>query len=111
MNPQPKFNYFRSPKHLQAVRSLPCSVCGSYPSQAAHSNSGKHGKGKGIKSSDIYVINLCMIHHAQFDQSKMSRKDNEKWFMDRLKETVASLDVLGKLSDEARDLLIDGGVL
>lgn len=42
----------RNAKRLKAIRLLPCVRCGQSPSQAAHSNSSKHGKGRGIKSSE-----------------------------------------------------------
>ena len=39
----------RSKKRLNEIRALPCVRCGYPHSQAAHSNSGKHGKGKELK--------------------------------------------------------------
>ena len=46
----------RSPKRLAEIRKLPCVRCGNPNSQAAHSNSSRDGKGRGIKASDAFVI-------------------------------------------------------
>ena len=76
----------RSPKRLAEIRKLPCVRCGQTPSQAAHSNSAKHGKGRGIKSSDLFVIPLCQSCHAAFDQYKLGNREQseamfEKWLV------------------------------
>jgi hypothetical protein len=66
-----KFVYRRSKKHLQNVASLPCQLCGvDGRTQAAHSNQLIHGKGRGIKASDVYVAALCDKCHYQIDQGK-----------------------------------------
>lgn len=80
----------RNPKRLEQIRSLPCSECGKSPrSQAAHSNFGIHGKGKGIKADDKYTIPLCVNCHAKFDQYNMgmNRDESLEWFMRRWTET------------------------
>jgi hypothetical protein len=105
MSAQPKFNYFRSASHLKAVRDLGCIYCGAFPAQAAHSNSSKHGKGAGIKASDIWVIPLCLKHHAEFDQSKNTRATNERWFMDKHNQTIGALKMFGTLSKKAIEAL------
>ncbi len=76
----------RSPKRLAEIRKLPCVRCGNPNSQAAHSNSAKHGKGRGIKASDAFVIPLCAICHAAFDQYKLGNREQseamfEKWLI------------------------------
>ena len=76
----------RDAKRLAAVRSLPCVRCGQSPSQAAHSNSAKHGKGRGIKASDAFVIPLCAICHAAFDRFELGNRAEseamfEKWLV------------------------------
>lgn len=71
----------RDHKRLAAIRKLPCVKCGKPNSQAAHSNSAKHGKGRGIKASDLFVIPLCHSCHSQFDQYKLgSRAESEAMF-------------------------------
>ena len=71
----------RSPKRLAEIRKLPCVRCGNSDSQAAHSNLSKHGKGRGIKASDAFVIPLCATCHAAFDQYKLgNRAESEAMF-------------------------------
>ena len=87
-------NYMRDPKRLAEIRNLPCIRCGSSPSQAAHSNSSKHGKGRGIKSSDIYTIPLCAICHAAFDQFQLgTRQESEALFEGWLEKTERILNL------------------
>ena len=76
----------RNPKRLAAIRTLPCVRCGNPHSQAAHSNSAKHGKGRGIKASDLFVIPLCVICHAAFDRFELGNRAEseamfEKWLV------------------------------
>ena len=76
----------RSPRRLAEIRKLPCVRCGNPNSQAAHSNSAKHGKGRGIKASDAFVIPLCAICHAAFDRFELGNRAEseamfEKWLV------------------------------
>ena len=73
----------RDAKRLAAIRKLPCVRCGNPNSQAAHSNSAKHGKGRGIKSSDLFVIPLCAICHAAFDQYKLGNREQSEAMFDQ----------------------------
>lgn len=80
----------RDSKRLDAIRSLSCCQCGASPrSQAAHSNFGVHGKGKGIKADDKYTIPLCHECHGKLDQYNMgmSRDDSLEWFMQKWRKT------------------------
>lgn len=71
----------RSPKRLAEIRKLPCVRCGNPNSQAAHSNSAKHGKGRSIKSSDQFTIPLCHSCHFQFDTFQLgNRAESEAMF-------------------------------
>ncbi|EMI9071878.1 DUF968 domain-containing protein [Acinetobacter baumannii] len=84
----------RDSKRLKAIRILPCVRCGQSPSQAAHSNSSKHGKGRGIKSSDLYTIPLCHSCHSQFDQFKLgTRQESEALFDGWLVKTNRMLNI------------------
>ena len=76
----------RSPKRLAEIRKLPCVRCGNPNSQAAHSNSAKHGKGRGVKASDQFTIPLCAICHAAFDRFELGNRAEseamfEKWLV------------------------------
>lgn len=76
----------RNPKRLAEIRKLPCVRCGNPNSQAAHSNSSRDGKGRGIKASDAFVIPLCAICHAAFDRFELGNRAEseamfEKWLV------------------------------
>lgn len=76
----------RSPKRLAEIRKLPCIRCGNPNSQAAHSNSAKHGKGRSIKASDEFTIPLCFKCHAAFDRFELGNRTEseamfEKWLV------------------------------
>ena len=80
----------RNPKRLDAIRSLPCCQCGASPrSQAAHSNFGQHGKGKGVKADDKYTLPMCQSCHGKFDKYEMgmNRQQSLEWFMKKWRET------------------------
>ena len=76
----------RDAKRLAAIRKLPCIRCGNPNSQAAHSNSSRDGKGRGIKASDAFVIPLCQSCHAAFDRFELGNRAEseamfEKWLV------------------------------
>ena len=76
----------RDSKRLAEIRKLPCIRCGNPNSQAAHSNSAKHGKGRSIKASDQFTIPLCAICHAAFDRFELGNRAQseamfEKWLV------------------------------
>ncbi len=84
----------RSTKRLNEIRALPCVICGYPHSQAAHSNSGKHGKGKGIKASDEFTVPLCAICHGLFDQFNLgTRQESEAMFERWLEKTERMLNL------------------
>ena len=87
----------RDAKRLAAVRKLPCVRCGNPNSQAAHSNSAKHGKGRSIKSSDQYTIPLCFSCHHKFDTFQLgNRVDSEAMFDQWLIKTNRMLSMEDK---------------
>ena len=107
-----KFEYLRSEKHLNAVRSLPCCECDADPrSQAAHINWSKFGKAMKKKASDEATIPLCIADHQGYDQSKRTREENNEWFMVHLRSTAIKLKQLDLLVPDAERLLIERGVL
>ena len=87
----------RSPKRLAEIRKLPCVRCGNPNSQAAHSNSAKHGKGRSIKASDEFTIPLCAICHAAFDRFELgSREQSEAMFEKWLVKTELMMNQTNK---------------
>ncbi|MCZ2960071.1 hypothetical protein NYY68_09885 [Acinetobacter baumannii] len=84
----------RSTKRLNEIRALPCVRCGYPHSQAAHSNSGKHGKGKGIKASDAFTVPLCHKCHFLFDTYQFgTRQESEALFDGWLEKTERMLNL------------------
>lgn len=77
----------RDNDRLEAIRKMICCSCGAdAPSQAAHSNFGIHGKGKGIKAHDRYTLPLCHDCHGRLDRYEMgmNRDESIKWFSRKL---------------------------
>lgn len=90
----PKYRYVRSKKLLLACREIACQHCGARDGTvvAAHSNQSKHGKGRGIKASDIYVAALCGRCHNRLDQgSGMDRAERVAMWDAAHRKTVAAL--------------------
>ena len=84
----------RDAKRLAAIRKLPCVRCGNPNSQAAHSNSAKHGKGRSIKASDAFVIPLCFKCHAAFDTFQLgNRAESEAMFEKWLVKTELMMNI------------------
>jgi len=91
--PIAKFAYVRSRPLLNAIKALPCQHCGaSGPSDPAHSNQGAHGKGKGIKASDVYVAALCRADHNAIDQgSRLTHDERVELWTNAWRATVREL--------------------
>ena len=89
----PKTEYIRSQKLLKAVASLRCMHCGTSEGvQASHSNWVEHGKGKGIKASDIYVAALCQRDHYEIDQGKdLTKEQRKEMWLNAHRKTVETL--------------------
>ena len=87
----------RNPKRLAAIRKLPCIRCGNPNSQAAHSNSSRDGKGRGIKSSDQFTVSLCFKCHAAFDRFELgTRAESEAMFEKWLVKTELMMNQTDK---------------
>lgn len=76
----------RDSKRLAEIRKLPCVRCGNPHSQAAHSNSSRDGKGRGIKADDSKTIPLCHSCHFKFDTFQLGNRAEteaifEKWLV------------------------------
>jgi hypothetical protein len=97
----PKFNYYRSTKHLKNVASLPCQNCYiEDQTQAAHSNWAEHGKGRGIKASDEFTAALCQKCHMELDSGARLSKDQRRllWQM-AYQKTISNLKSNGQWPD------------
>lgn len=71
---------YRNKALLEALRGLPCQLCGIEDGTivAAHSNQQIHGKGMGVKAHDCYVAALCHRCHSELDQGKMYDKNTKR---------------------------------
>ena len=99
---RPKFNYFRSRKHLMNVAELPCQNCYiEGQTQAAHSNWAEHGKARGLKASDEFTAALCQKCHMELDSGARLTKEQRRslWQM-AYQKTVVQLKGQGKWPDE-----------
>lgn len=91
--PIEKFAYVRSRQLLNAIKTLDCQHCGARgPSDPAHSNQGAHGKGKGVKASDVYAAALCRADHNAIDQgSKLTHEERVTLWTNAWRKTVREL--------------------
>jgi hypothetical protein len=89
----PKFNYYRSKKHLKNVASLPCQICYVEDrTQASHSNQAVHGKGRSIKASDEFTAAICVEHHYEIDQgSNLTKQQRTDMWNEAYQKTVNRL--------------------
>lgn len=93
-----KTQYIRSAKLMQAYRKIPCQHCGVDDGTVcgAHSNSAEHGKGRGIKASDVYCASLCHSCHMAIDQGRsLSRSERVAIWNEAHAKTVKALVALG----------------
>ena len=104
-----KFQYWRSRKHLQNVATLPCQHCGlDGQTQAAHSNMAVHGKGRGIKASDVFAAALCFACHHDLDAGhSLTKEQKQKMFFDALKSTWIELQKRDLILIDSPDPLVD----
>lgn len=88
-----KFTYVRSRPLLNAIKTLECQHCGaSGPSDPAHSNQGVHGKGKGVKASDVFAAALCRHDHNEIDQgSRLTQDERVTLWTNAWRKTVREL--------------------
>lgn len=94
MTAVPKFAYVRSKALLTACREIPCQACGMADGTvcAAHSNEARHGKGRSIKASDVYVASLCHKCHSDLDQGAHMTRDERIGMWDMAhRKTVKTL--------------------
>jgi hypothetical protein len=84
---------YRNKKLLEAIRQLPCQVCGIEDGTvvAAHSNQQRHGKGMSIKAHDWAIAALCHTCHAHLDQGSHYDKDTRFAVWDKAFERTLHL--------------------
>jgi len=84
---------YRNKKLLEAVRQLPCQVCGIEDGTvvAAHSNQQRHGKGTSIKAHDWAIAALCFTCHSELDQGSKYNKETRMAVWDKAFERTLHL--------------------
>lgn len=90
----PKHQYIRSRQLMAAYRLIPCQICGAFDGTVcgAHSNQGRHGKGKGIKADDNQAASLCYRCHFAIDQGhSYSQSDRVTLWAQAQAKTVREL--------------------
>lgn len=80
--PVPRFAYVRDERLRDMCRAMPCqhcfgAVCRNLGVTWAHSNQARHGKGKSIKASDVYVAAMGTVCHAEIDQGKTGTREQK----------------------------------
>ena len=77
----------KSEKYLSFVRTLPCALCGSHPSEAHHAINIGLGGYIGGKVSDILSMPLCQRHHAEIH--RIGRDDSQKnWVLKTITKAI-----------------------
>jgi len=73
-----RFRVWRSPKHLERIRQMPCCVCGQVPSEAHHII----GVGDGVmgsKAPDSFAMPLCTFHHRKLHDVGLGKDEQWRW--------------------------------
>lgn len=95
----PKATIVRNKSYRQFVASHPCFGCGieGY-SQCAHAN---HGKGLGMKTSDLETFPLCaphgfhqgchVLHDQCVDMDRDERRELEQRYVERMQAIARSV--------------------
>lgn len=98
----------KSPKHLDWIRSLPCTVCENpHETEAAHvrmseASVGKPITGIGIKPDDSWVTPLCGVCHRQ----QHEEDERRFWFRYGINPIRLALALWQASGDYERGLII-----
>ncbi|MDG2639217.1 DUF968 domain-containing protein [Vibrio parahaemolyticus] len=93
---KPKPIRWESEKYLSFVRKLPCRVCGKTAGIAHHLIG--HGEGKmGSKSSDMFTIPLCHVHHQNLHLDMNAWEGQHGDQLWHVKETINRALVVGAI--------------
>lgn len=93
---------------LDLCYQIPCTAdwphdCG--PSEPAHSNQAKHGKGKSLKAHDCFVAAICRNAHRELDQGKWFDRDTKEVYWQRaFEKTLLELWRRGLLCPTPRNV-------
>ena len=94
---------FRSNKHLQFIRTLPCCTCpATAPTEACHIRASLDG-GIGLKPSDKYVVPMC--HECHSKQHRTSEKEHFKNIDETIKFALKLHNLTGNWSKGVQAVL------
>lgn len=103
-----KTNHYRDKNLLAMAEKKQClfrvpGVCFGNPETtvAAHSNEGRHGKGKGIKAQDHYSAWACVNCHSWYDTSGASYEDKHEAFETAHRRQVIAWDAISESDSES----------
>lgn len=88
--------YYRNEALTRMCHDIPCQcqrlTCHGGKSVPAHSNQGKHGKGRGIKAHDCFVASMCNDCHFEVDNGRqLSEAKRAELWTDAWRSTMAIL--------------------
>lgn len=83
-----RFRVWRSRKHLERVRAMPCRACGSPGPNEAHHIIGVGMGVMGGKAPDSHVIPLCHACHRNLHDKGLGVADQWRWLALTLAEIV-----------------------
>lgn len=108
---QPKTTAKRNPHLLTMARGQPCLLmvppCFSHRTDttvAAHSNWAIHGKAKGRKADDCYVIYSCVACHSWLDTGSATKAQKQAAFMaGHFRQVLVWRQIAGDATAPAKD--------
>ena len=76
-SPEERQRIYGSDARIEWIKSQPCLICDSGPSENAHTENG----GTGYKAGFETIVPLCHKCHQDFDQHRLSKtvRDFVKW--------------------------------
>jgi 5-methylcytosine-specific restriction endonuclease McrA len=101
----------KAPNHLKFIRSLPCLVCATTNSEAAHirfadRTVGKRETGMGEKPDDTFCVPLCEECHRTGSNSQHSMGEAKFWHWHYIDVTKVALALWTATGDYERGLMI-----
>jgi hypothetical protein len=99
---------YRNPNLLRVVHEIPCVYSGLCGVEAAHSNLSRHGKCRGMKSSDAAIMALSKSAHDLLDKSgKIPKAEQAEWQCEMICRTYATLQAMSLI--EGADFSVQTG--
>ena len=104
VTPRFKQGRVRSRRHLDWVKTLPCSVpgCPNRTIDPHHLTCSPQPKGRGLRAGDNWVVPLCRIHHdAAYPEGVHHKGDERAWWEARCADPIRIAERLASISRAA----------